>query len=218
MTEPASPGAILWQNWERRTRIDQLPPDCRPADREAGYSAQKDIVRCSGQNVVGWKIAATSAAGQKHIGVDGPLAGPLLANRVLSDGAAVPLDGNIMMVAEAEFAFRFGAALPKRANPYTQAEVLGAVRSLHPAIEVPDSALQRLRQRRCAAADRRCRVCRLVRARRAGDRRVARPRSRRPRRGGVPERRTGGDRQRRQRARRSPRRPRLARERASHVR
>ena len=87
MTEPASPGAILWQNWERRTRIDQLPPDCRPADREAGYSAQKDIVRCSGQNVVGWKIAATSAAGQKHIGVDGPLAGPLLANRVLSDGA-----------------------------------------------------------------------------------------------------------------------------------
>ncbi len=89
--------------------------------------------------MVGWKIAATSPAGQKHIGVDGPLAGPLLANRVLEDGATVPLDGNIMMVAEAEFAFRFARALPKRANPYTQDEVLGAVESLHPAIEVPDS-------------------------------------------------------------------------------
>ena len=89
--------------------------------------------------MVGWKIAATSAAGQKHIGVDGPLAGPLLANRVLEDGATVPLDGNIMMVAEAEFAFRFARALPKRANPYTQDEVLAAVESLHPAIEVPDS-------------------------------------------------------------------------------
>ena len=139
MTREASAGAILWQNWQQRTRIDQLPPDCRPADRAAGYSAQKEIVRCSGQNVVGWKIAATSPAGQKHIGVDGPLAGPLLASRVLTDGASVPLDGNIMMVAEAEFAFKFGEALPKRENPYTQEEVLAAVESLHPAIEVPDS-------------------------------------------------------------------------------
>jgi 2-keto-4-pentenoate hydratase len=139
MTQGTSAGAILWQNWQQRTRIDQLPPDCRPTDRAGGYSAQQEIVRFSGQNVVGWKIAATSPAGQKHIGVDGPLAGPLLANRVLEGGATVPLDGNIMMVAEAEFAFRFARALPKRANPYTQDEVLGAVESLHPAIEVPDS-------------------------------------------------------------------------------
>jgi 2-keto-4-pentenoate hydratase len=140
MTEQAGDAAaILWQNWQQRTRIDELPPDCRPRDRAAGYSAQKDIVRVSGQDVVGWKIAATSAAGQKHIGVDGPLAGPLLANRVLADGATVPLDGNIMMVAEAEFAFKFARALPGRTNSYTQAEVLTAVESLHPAIEVPDS-------------------------------------------------------------------------------
>lgn len=131
--------AILWHNWQQRTRIDQLPPDCRPGDREAGYAAQREVVRRSGQPIVGWKIAATSAAGQKHIGVEGPLAGPLLANRVLDNGAKVPLDGNIMMVAEAEFAFTFRAPLPKRANPYTRQEVLAAVESLHPAIEVPDS-------------------------------------------------------------------------------
>ena len=139
MTQHTSPGAILWQNWQRRTRIDQLPADCRPADRAAGYSAQKEIVTVSGQPVVGWKIAATSAAGQKHIGVDGPLAGPLLANRVLADGATVPVNGNIMMVAEAEFAFTFSTSLPRRGDPYTQEQVLGAVTSLHPAIEVPDS-------------------------------------------------------------------------------
>jgi len=132
-------GAILWENWQQRTRIDQLPPDCRPVDRAAGYAAQREIVQISGQDVVGWKIAATSAAGQKHIGVDGPLAGPLLANRVLADAATVPLEGNIMMVGEAEFAFKFAYALPRRANPYTQEEVLNAVESLHPAIEVPDS-------------------------------------------------------------------------------
>jgi 2-keto-4-pentenoate hydratase len=134
-----SAAAILWQNWQRRTRIDELPPDCRPADRAAGYSAQREIVRFSGQPVVGWKIAATSAAGQKHIGVDAPLAGPLLANRVLDNGAPIPLDGNVMKVAEAEFAFKFRIGLPKRANPYTRDEVMAAVESLHPAIEVPDS-------------------------------------------------------------------------------
>ena len=131
--------AILWQNWQHRTRIDELPLDCRPADRAAGYSAQRELVRFSGEPVVGWKIAATSAAGQKHIGVDGPLAGPLLANRVLENGATVSLDGNIMRVAEAEFAFKFRSSMRKRANPYTLDEVLAAVESLHPAIEVPDS-------------------------------------------------------------------------------
>ncbi len=140
MTRPAeSAAAILWQNWQQGSRISELPLDCRPLDRAGGYAAQHEVVRFSGQEVVGWKIAATSAAGQKHIGVDGPLAGPLLANRVLHSGADVPLDGNIMLVAEAEFAFKFARALPKRANPYTQADVVAAVGSLHPSIEVPDS-------------------------------------------------------------------------------
>jgi 2-keto-4-pentenoate hydratase len=131
--------AILFKNWQQRTRIDRLPDDCRPADRASGYEVQADVVRLSGQKVIGWKIAATSAAGQKHIGVDGPLAGPLLGNRVLANGATVPLDGNIMKVAEAEFCFRFARSLPKRAEPYTQREVLDAIDALHPAIEVPDS-------------------------------------------------------------------------------
>ncbi len=131
--------AILWDVWERRARIDAVPPEWRPADRSAGYSAQREIVRLSGQPVAGWKIAATSTAGQKHIGVDGPLAGPLLRNRVLENGATISLQGNIMNVAEAEFAFTFGTALPRRPNAYTQDEVLAAVESLHPAIEVPDS-------------------------------------------------------------------------------
>lgn len=135
----AEAAAILFRSWQQRTHIDALPEDCRPADRAAGYAAQAEVIRASGQKVAGWKIAATSAAGQKHIGVDGPLAGPLLADRVLADAAAVPLDGNIMKVAEAEFCFHFGASLPKRAKPYTQDEVLNAIDAMHLAIEVPDS-------------------------------------------------------------------------------
>jgi len=44
-----------------------------------------------------------------------------------------------MKVAEAEFAFRMGSDLPKRASSYRVDEVLAAVATLHPAIEVPDS-------------------------------------------------------------------------------
>lgn len=131
--------AMLWQHWNQGTRFDELPEQCRPQTRAEAYAMQAELARLSGQEVVGWKIAATSSAGQKHIGVDGPLAGRLLANRVLTSGASVSLTDNLMRVAEAEFAFRFGQSLPKRDEPYSVVEVLAAVESLHPAIEIPDS-------------------------------------------------------------------------------
>jgi 2-keto-4-pentenoate hydratase len=130
---------LLWEHWMRSERLDALPPECRPADRADGYGIQAAVARLSGQRVIGWKIAATSAAGQRHIAVDGPLAGPLLEARAIPDGTAVPLDGNLMRVAEAEFAFRMAHALPPREAAYSVAEVMAAVGALHPAIEVPDS-------------------------------------------------------------------------------
>src|SRR5262245_49439352 len=116
--------AVLWQNWIQSTRIDELPAHCRPGDRAEAYAIQAELARLSGQAVIGWKIAATSLAGQAHIGVDGPLAGRLLSQRVLEDGANISLAGNLMQVAEAEFAFRFGKSLPKRDVPYGVEEVL----------------------------------------------------------------------------------------------
>jgi 2-keto-4-pentenoate hydratase len=134
-----SAATMLWQNWQQQTRIDELPEPSRPNNRAEAYAIQAELARVAGQEVVGWKIAATSLAGQKHIGVDGPLAGRLFAQRVLTGGATVSLEMNLMRVAEAEFAFRFAQPLPKRAEPYTVAEVLAAVETLHPAIEIPDS-------------------------------------------------------------------------------
>jgi 2-keto-4-pentenoate hydratase len=130
---------LLWRLWTELRTTDVLPASCRPADRAEAYAVQAEIARRAGQPVVGWKIAATSAAGQQHIGVDGPLAGRLLADRVLGPGARVPLDGNTMRVAEVEFAFRMARALPPRQAPYTLDEVMDAVASLHPSVEVPSS-------------------------------------------------------------------------------
>ena len=129
----------LWSTWQAHRRIDALPAACRPLTRADGYRIQAHIARLSGQKVFGWKIAATSKAGQQHIGVDGPLAGRLLEKRVFPSGSEVPLTSNIMNVAEAEFAFRMGRDLPPRATPYSMDEVMASVASMHPAIEIPDS-------------------------------------------------------------------------------
>ena len=137
-----SAAATLWQKWQQSLRISELPEQDRPANRVEGYAIQARLADLSGQDITGWKIAATSAAGQKHIAVDGPLAGRLLSKRVLKNGATISLSGNLMRVAEAEFAFRFRRDLAKRKPPYSMDEVLNAVESLHPAIEVPDSRFE----------------------------------------------------------------------------
>jgi 2-keto-4-pentenoate hydratase len=129
----------IWTTWQANRRIEALPVECRPTTRLEGYRVQARVARLSGQKVFGWKIAATSKAGQQHIGVDGPLAGRLLDKRVFQSGATVSLSNNIMKVIEAEFAFRMGRDLPPRKTPYTLEEVTAAVATMHPAIEIPDS-------------------------------------------------------------------------------
>jgi 2-keto-4-pentenoate hydratase len=131
--------AILLRNWRGLTRIDALPEACRPGDRGEGYAISAAVARLSGDTVAGWKIAATSEAGQKHINVDGPLGGRILKGRLIPPGGTADIDGTIMKVAEAEFAFVLGRAMPDRGAPYTQAEVMEAVTALHLAIEIPDS-------------------------------------------------------------------------------
>jgi 2-keto-4-pentenoate hydratase len=129
---------LLWEHWQHGTRIGGLPDRLQPFTREEGYAIQARLERRSRHPLFGWKIAATSRAGQAHIAVDGPLAGRLLRERVRGRGESVPL-GRHMRVAEAEFAFRMARDLAPRPSPYSVPEVLDAVATLHPAIEVPDS-------------------------------------------------------------------------------
>lgn len=131
--------SLLWTCRQAGTVIDALPAALRPRDSHAAHAIQAALPAVADRPVVGWKIAATSAAGQAHIQVDGPLPGRILDGFVQPIGATVSLFGNRMRVVEPEFAFRMGAALPPRSAAYTSDEVLAAVESLHPAFELPDS-------------------------------------------------------------------------------
>ena len=138
----AEASALLWRHWREGRRLAALPERLRPASRGEGYAIQALLERRTARPLFGWKIAATSRAGQLHIGVDGPLAGRLLAERAHGDGAILDFGANHMRVAEPEFAFRFARDLPPRATAYAVAEVLDAVATLHPAIEIPDSRFE----------------------------------------------------------------------------
>src|SRR6187455_849277 len=130
---------FLFDAWSRGEVIDALPAPVRPGTREEGYAIQALLEARSAKPLYGWKIAATGKEGQRHINVDGPLAGRLLAERVIPDGGTVPSSPNRMRVAEIEFAFRMGRDLAPRDAPFTVDEVLDAADALHAAIEIPDS-------------------------------------------------------------------------------
>jgi 2-keto-4-pentenoate hydratase len=134
---------ILWQARLAGKRLEILPEDCRPRSLDEGYAIQDLMaIRC-GRETAGWKIAATSAAGQRHIGVSEPLAGRLFADFILADGARLDAAPMHMRVVEAEFAFRFGRDLPSRGTPYEVEEVMEAAADLHLAIELPDARFER---------------------------------------------------------------------------
>jgi 2-keto-4-pentenoate hydratase len=135
----AAAARILYDHWRAGTKLGELNSPLRPRNRLEAYAIQAAIESCSPGRLFGWKIAATSEAGQKHINVAGPMAGRILSETVIADGGTAAMKGNEMRVGEPEFAFRMGRDLPPRQTPYGVEEVLAAVDALHPAIEIPDS-------------------------------------------------------------------------------
>jgi 2-keto-4-pentenoate hydratase len=135
----AAAAKTLSDHWRTGSKLDNLDASMRPKDRAEGYAIQAALTSNSPQPLFGWKIAATSEAGQKHINVSGPLAGRIFADKVIADGGTAAMAGNEMRVGEAEFAFRFARDLPPRDTPYSVTDVLDAIGTLHPAIEIPDS-------------------------------------------------------------------------------
>ncbi len=123
----------------KERRNAEMPQNYCPASRAEGYLIQARLEALSAKPVCGWKIAATSVAGQEHIGVDGPLAGRIFVEMLLQADEPVSLEHNRMRKLELEFAFRMGRDLPPRQTPYERDEVLAAVDSLHLSLEIPDA-------------------------------------------------------------------------------
>lgn len=117
--------------------VNALPAASVPDTRAEGYAAQAAWAR--GERVAGWKIAATSLAGQRHLQVDGPLGGLTTEAMLVDPAAPVSLAGNRMRLAELEFAFRLDRELKPRAAAYQLEEVVDATGDLLLSWELPST-------------------------------------------------------------------------------
>lgn len=109
-------------------RLHSLPEVMRPKTEEQAYLVQRAVMAELG-GIGGWKVGSP--------GPDGPVnCAPLPASGIQDSPGQVP--GSDRLV-EAEIAVRIGRNLPPRDAPYGREEVLAAIGSAHPAIEVLQS-------------------------------------------------------------------------------
>lgn len=124
---------------------DGLPAALRSADVAEGYAVQDTFVSLRGGRAIGYKVAATSPGAQAALGVEGPFYGRLFDDSSVRDSrtASWPADAFSVGLIEPEFALRLGADLAAENAPYDRESVVPAVTSVHPAIEIIDSAYGR---------------------------------------------------------------------------
>ena len=106
-------------------RLHSLPEAMRPKTEAQAYLIQRAIITDLG-GIGGWKVGSP--------GPDGPVNCAPLPAAAIQDSPAT-ITGSDRLV-EAEIALRLAHDLPPRDPPYTRAEVLAAIASAHPAIEV----------------------------------------------------------------------------------
>jgi 2-keto-4-pentenoate hydratase len=124
----------------RRTRrpIAELEPDLRPQTLAEAYAVQDVMAQAFGAleapGIGGWKIGAPAPDAT-------PLFAPMpLIGGFLESGATLAPSYSRMRGIEAEVAFLLGRDLPRREQPYSEADILDAIASAHPAIEILETA------------------------------------------------------------------------------
>lgn len=122
--------------------VERWPADAI-ADLDDAYRLQSAVAAELGRTC-GWKVTAVTEAQRTTLGVDRPIAGPLLAPWTFDARAGRPrlrLAAFVAAKLEGELAFELGADLPARATPYSRAEVERAVAALRVGVELVDSRL-----------------------------------------------------------------------------
>ncbi|WP_317891014.1 2-keto-4-pentenoate hydratase [Edaphobacter bradus] len=119
----------------RRTNrpIVDLPKEVRPTTLEEAYFIQ-DRMSWAYEAIGGWKVGAPTPDAT-------PSFAPMPAAWMSCSGCELRGLMHRYRGVEAEIAFHLGADLPPRETPYSREEVVAAIASMHPAIEILETAL-----------------------------------------------------------------------------
>jgi len=129
----------LFAEHRARARFTTLDPALAIDSITDGYDVQDryvTLLRATEGEAVGYKVGLTSTAMQTFCGIDHPLAGVVLANRVLRSGDTVDRHAYGRLGLEFEVAVRIRSDLPATAR--TPAEVAPHVDGVCAAIELID--------------------------------------------------------------------------------
>jgi 2-keto-4-pentenoate hydratase len=116
------------------------PPD-RPATVADAYDIQQRFVtllRGQHGDAVGYKVGLTSAAMQTFCGIDHPIAGVVLARRVVQSGATVRRADYGRLGLEFEIAVRLKSDVPVTGMPFTAEAIAPHIGGVCAAIEIVD--------------------------------------------------------------------------------
>ena len=137
---PTSPNPALTDLF-RAIRAGHTPPPATvdpalvPPTEMAAYAVQDAMARELGP-IVGWKVGASGPEAE-------PAAAPIHKATVFGKGATVPHGLCRHLGVEGEIGYRFAHALPARPEAYTRAEVLAAIGTIHPVIEIVDTRFEK---------------------------------------------------------------------------
>ncbi len=109
--------------------IDNLPAALQPQTLEEAYVVQDEMIKAY-LPIGGWKIGGPPTAD--------PFFAPMPKAWMAASGST--LKGIRFRAVEAELGFLIGKDLPPRSTPYSRAEIIDAIASCHPAIEVLEMA------------------------------------------------------------------------------
>ena len=116
-------------------------PGPTPATKAEAFAIQSKVKEGIGWIPAGWKTGCTSERAQQALKTDGPFPGPVYRERLYPSGTHLETHRSNSRVTEPEIAFTFGADLPACGRCYHVDDVLAAVASVHPAIEIVNPRL-----------------------------------------------------------------------------
>lgn len=131
-TFDAQPAARLFYD-ARKTRhlLDALPSSALPKTEEEADLIQDEVAKLTGP-VLAWKVGAASPSAM-------PSRAPIHAETLFINPARIPASLFSYIGAEAEIAYKFAKDLSAQDGGLTLEDVLDAVESVHPAIEIVDT-------------------------------------------------------------------------------
>lgn len=133
---------LLEAEHRTRTPFRPLGPDAGIAGLEQAYDVQEALVALNaasrGTSRAGYKIGLTTPRMQAFCGIDHPVAGTVLADRIVASAALLNPARYGRLGIEFEICVRLARDVPPRAAPCSLAEIAEAIDGVCPAVEIID--------------------------------------------------------------------------------